>query len=56
MMLDPYNALVTFGDAVKLGRACDEAEYFWYEDPFLDMGTSMFAHPQAPASYSAHPS
>ncbi len=44
MMLDPYNALVTFGDAVKLGRACDEAEYFWYEDPFLDMGTSMFAH------------
>ena len=44
MMLDPYNALVTFGDAVKVGRACDEAGYFWYEDPFLDMGTSMFAH------------
>ena len=44
MMLDPYNALVTFGDALKVGRACDEAGYFWYEDPFLDMGTSMFAH------------
>ncbi len=44
MMLDPFNALVTFGDAVKVGRACDEAGYFWYEDPFLDMGTSMFAH------------
>ena len=44
MMLDPFNALVTFGDAVKLGRACDEAKYFWYEDPFLDMGTSIFAH------------
>ena len=44
MMHDPFNALTTFGDALKLGRACDEAEYFWYEDPFLDMGTSMFAH------------
>ena len=44
LMLDPMNALTTFGDAVKLGRECDEAEYFWYEDPFQDMGTSMFAH------------
>ena len=44
MMLDPFNALTTFGDALKLGRACDEAENFWYEDPFQDMGTSMFAH------------
>ena len=44
MMLDPFNALVTFGDAVKVGRACDAEEFFWYEDPFSDMGTSMFAH------------
>lgn len=44
MMLDPFNALITFGDAIKLGWACDEAEFFWYEDPFSDMGTSMFAH------------
>jgi L-alanine-DL-glutamate epimerase-like enolase superfamily enzyme len=44
MMLDPFNALTTFGDAVKLGRACDAEEFFWYEDPFSDAGTSMFAH------------
>ena len=27
-----------------MGRACDEADYFWYEDPFRDSGTSAFAH------------
>ena len=44
LMSDPYNALRTFGDAIKVGRACDEAGYFWYEDPLADGGISQFAH------------
>ena len=44
MMLDCFNALTTFADAVLVGRACDEEEYFWYEDPYADCGISQFAH------------
>jgi L-alanine-DL-glutamate epimerase-like enolase superfamily enzyme len=44
MMIDCFSALTTFGEAIKVGRACDEEGYFWYEDPFADMGTSQFAH------------
>ena len=44
LMSDPYNALQTFGGALKVGRACDEAGYFWYEDPLADGGISQFAH------------
>jgi L-alanine-DL-glutamate epimerase-like enolase superfamily enzyme len=44
LMLDPACELRTFADALYVGRACDEANYFWYEDPFRDAGTSAFAH------------
>ena len=44
MMIDCFNALTTFGDAIDVGRACDEEGYFWYEDPFADGGISQFAH------------
>ena len=44
LMSDPYNAIQTFGGALKVGRACDEAGYFWYEDPLADGGISQFAH------------
>ena len=44
LMLDPACELRTFADALYVGRACDEANYFWYEDPFRDSGTSAFAH------------
>lgn len=44
LMLDPANQLRTFADALHVGRACDEAGYFWYEDPFRDAGKSAFAH------------
>ena len=44
LMLDPFCAYKTFGDAVKVGRACDEWGYYWYEDPFKDGGVSAFAH------------
>jgi L-alanine-DL-glutamate epimerase-like enolase superfamily enzyme len=44
LMLDPACEYMTFGDALKVGRACDEAKFFWYEDAFRDGGTSQFAH------------
>ncbi len=44
LMLDPACEYNTFGDALKVGRACDEANFFWYEDPFKDGGISAFAH------------
>ena len=44
LMLDPFCAYDTFADAVKVGRACDEWGYYWYEDPFKDGGISAFAH------------
>ena len=44
LMIDPACELRTFADALYVGRACDEAGYFWLEDPFRDAGTSAFAH------------
>ena len=44
LMIDPFCALMTFADALKVGRACDEANYFWYEDPMADGGISQFLH------------
>lgn len=44
LMLDPACHLRTFSDAVRIGRACDEAGFRWLEDPFRDAGTSAFAH------------
>jgi L-alanine-DL-glutamate epimerase-like enolase superfamily enzyme len=44
LMLDPACELRTFADALYVGRACDEWNYFWYEDPFRDSGVSAFAH------------
>ncbi len=44
LMLDPCCEIRTFSDALYVGRACDEANYFWYEDPYRDGGTSAFGH------------
>lgn len=44
LMLDPACELKTFGDALYVGRACDDAEFFWYEDPFRDGGYSRHVH------------
>jgi L-alanine-DL-glutamate epimerase-like enolase superfamily enzyme len=44
MMLDSYCLYETFADALKVGRACDEAEFFWYEDPYSDGGITPFSH------------
>lgn len=42
-MLDMGGELLTFADALRVGRACDEAGFFWIEDPFRDNGTSQHA-------------
>ena len=44
LMLDPGCEYNTFADALKVGRACDEANFLWYEDPYKDGGLSAFAH------------
>ena len=44
LMIDPAYEYNTFADALKVGRACDAANFFWYEDPFKDGGVSSFAH------------
>ena len=44
LLTDPACEVKNFGDALKLGRACDEAGFFWWEDPYQDGGVSQFAH------------
>jgi L-alanine-DL-glutamate epimerase-like enolase superfamily enzyme len=44
LMHDPACELETFADALKLGRALDEEEFFWYEDPYRDGGISQHSH------------
>ncbi|CAA9379648.1 MAG: mandelate racemase/muconate lactonizing enzyme family protein [uncultured Propionibacteriaceae bacterium] len=44
LMLDPACEYNTFVDALRVGRACDEANFLWLEDPFKDGGQSAFAH------------
>ena len=44
LMVDPACQLRTFSDALYVGRACDEAGYFWYEDPYRDSGVSAMGH------------
>lgn len=44
LMLDPACHLNTLADAIAVGRACDEADFLWWEDPFHDGGISQSAH------------
>jgi len=44
LMLDPACEYETFGDALKVGRACDEEGFYWYEDPYRDGGISQHGH------------
>jgi L-alanine-DL-glutamate epimerase-like enolase superfamily enzyme len=44
LMLDPACEYETFADALKVGRACDEEGFFWYEDPYRDGGISQHGH------------
>jgi L-alanine-DL-glutamate epimerase-like enolase superfamily enzyme len=44
LMHDPACEYETFGDALKVGRACDKYGFFWYEDPYRDGGISQHSH------------
>ena len=44
LMTDPSCALSTYLDALYLGRACDEVNCLWYEDPYQDSATSAFGY------------
>lgn len=44
LMLDPACELRTFADALYVGRACDDSNFFWFEDPFRDGGFSRHAY------------
>ncbi|MFO1068917.1 MAG: enolase C-terminal domain-like protein [Geminicoccaceae bacterium] len=44
LMIDPACELRTWMDALHVGRACDEAGYFWFEDPYRDSGVSPTGH------------
>lgn len=44
LMLDPACKFNTMAEALEVGRACDEANYMWYEDPYRDGGISAFSH------------
>jgi L-alanine-DL-glutamate epimerase-like enolase superfamily enzyme len=43
LMIDPACEYETFADALKVGRACDEQDFLWYEDPSRDGGISQHA-------------
>jgi L-alanine-DL-glutamate epimerase-like enolase superfamily enzyme len=44
LMIDPFCYYQTFGEALMVGRACDEQNFFWWEDPYADGGISQFGH------------
>ena len=44
LMTDPCCAYNTFADTLRVGKACDEEGFFWYEDPMKDGGVSQHAH------------
>jgi L-alanine-DL-glutamate epimerase-like enolase superfamily enzyme len=44
LMIDPGCHLHTWADTLMVGRACDEANFFWLEDPMSDGGLSAHAH------------
>ena len=46
LMIDPCCVYDTFADTLAVGRACDEQDFYWYDDPMRDGGTSLYAHKQ----------
>ena len=46
LMIDPCCVYDTFADTLAVGRACDDQDFFWYEDPMRDGGVSLYAHKQ----------
>ena len=44
LMIDPACEYETWADALRVGRACDAAGFFWLEDAYKDGGVSIFGH------------
>ena len=44
LIVDPACQIRTYLDALAVGKACDEANFLWLEDPARDTGVSQFAH------------
>ena len=44
LMTDPCCIFNTYADALKVGRACDDQNFFWYEDPMKDGGVPFFIY------------
>jgi len=44
LMTDPASHLRTFADALRVGRACDDLDYYWLEDPMADGGHAPHVH------------
>jgi L-alanine-DL-glutamate epimerase-like enolase superfamily enzyme len=43
LMLDPSSCYDTYADALRVGRVLDELDFYWYEDPLMDTGDSVYA-------------
>jgi L-alanine-DL-glutamate epimerase-like enolase superfamily enzyme len=44
LMTDPASHIRTYGDALQVGRACDDHDYYWLEDPLADCGHAPHVH------------
>jgi len=44
LMIDPGCHIQTWADMLMIGRACDEANFYWLEDPMADGGLSAQGH------------
>ncbi|NIL77292.1 L-rhamnonate dehydratase [Rhodococcus sp. B10] len=44
LMLDPACVFDSLSDAIYVGKACQDAEFRWYEDPIRPTGLGAFAH------------
>ncbi len=40
LMIDSSSLYTTYADALKVGQAIDDLDFFWYEDPLYDGGVS----------------
>jgi L-alanine-DL-glutamate epimerase-like enolase superfamily enzyme len=54
LMLDPSSEYDTYAEAVKVGRALDDLDFLWYEDPMADTGQSMSMHRKLSEELDTH--
>lgn len=44
LILDPACQYETFSDALTVGKACEQEDFYWYEDLYRDAGISQHGH------------